>query len=50
MNLRDLSPLLPWAAFRTLCGLAIAFGAAAAVLSFLPDFDDPVRVRRPLPR
>jgi hypothetical protein len=27
------------------CGLAIVLGAAAAALSFLPDFDEPVRVR-----
>jgi hypothetical protein len=35
---------------RTLCALAIVGGASAAVLSFLPDFDEPVRMRRPLPR
>ncbi len=42
--------LLPGTAARLLCVLAVAGGTAAAVLSFLPDFDEPVRVRRPLPR
>jgi hypothetical protein len=42
--------LLPGTLARLLCVVAIAGGAAAAVLSFLPDFDEPVRVRRPLPR
>jgi hypothetical protein len=42
--------LLPGTAARLLCVIAVAGGAAAAVLSFLPDFDEPVRVRRPLPR
>jgi hypothetical protein len=42
--------LLPGTVARLLCVLAVAGGAAAAVLSFLPDFDEPVRVRRPLPR
>jgi hypothetical protein len=42
--------LLPGTATRQLCLLAVAGGVAAAVLSFLPDFDEPVRVRRPLPR
>jgi len=42
--------LLPGTATRLLCVFAVAGGAAAAVLSFLPDFDEPVRVRRPLPR
>jgi hypothetical protein len=42
--------LLPGTVTRLLCVLAVAGGAAAAVLSFLPDFDEPVRVRRPLPR
>jgi hypothetical protein len=44
-----ISPL-PGTVARLLCVLAVAGGAAAAVLSFLPDFDEPVRVRRPLPR
>ncbi len=35
---------------RALCVLAVVGGASAAVLSFLPDFDEPVRMRRPLPR
>jgi hypothetical protein len=42
--------LLPGTATRMLCVLAVAGGASAAVLSFLPDFDEPIRVRRPLPR
>jgi hypothetical protein len=42
--------LLPGTVTRLLCVLAVVGGAAAAVLSFLPDFDEPVRVRRPLPR
>jgi hypothetical protein len=42
--------LLPGNATRLLCVLAVAGGTASAVLSFLPDFDEPVRVRRPLPR
>ena len=42
--------MLPGTAARALCALAIAGGVAAAVLSFLPDFDEPVRARRPLPR
>jgi hypothetical protein len=36
---------LPGAAARAVCGLAIVCGATAAGLSFLPDFDEPVRVR-----
>ena len=36
---------LPATAARAACGLAIALGIAAAVLSFLPEFDEPVRVR-----
>lgn len=35
---------LPATAARAACGLAIALGIAAAVLSFLPEFDEPVRV------
>jgi len=42
--------LLPGSVARLFCVLAVAGGATAAVLSFLPDFDEPVRVRRPLPR
>ena len=42
--------LLPGTLTRVLCLVAVAGGASAAVLSFLPDFDEPVRVRRPLPR
>jgi hypothetical protein len=42
--------VLPAAGARALCALAIAGGIAAAALSFLPDFDEPVRARRPLPR
>jgi hypothetical protein len=42
--------LLPGTAARLLCVLAVAGGVSAAVLSFLPDFDEPVRVRTPLPR
>jgi hypothetical protein len=41
---------LPAVATRALCVLSVAGGAAAAGLSFLPDFDEPVRVRRALPR
>ena len=45
---------LPAVAARAVCGLAIVCGAAAAALSFLPDFDEPVRSRptgvRALPR
>jgi hypothetical protein len=37
--------VLPATAARAVCGLAIALGVAAAVLSFLPEFDEPVRVR-----
>jgi hypothetical protein len=36
---------LPGMLARAVCGLAIAAGVAAAALSFLPDFDEPVRVR-----
>jgi hypothetical protein len=36
---------LPAVLARTVCGLAIVCGAAAAALSFLPDFDEPVRAR-----
>lgn len=36
---------LPGVLARAVCGLAIAAGIAAAALSFLPDFDEPVRVR-----
>ena len=41
---------LPAMLARAVCATAIVAGAAAALLSFLPDFDEPVRVRRPLPR
>jgi hypothetical protein len=41
---------LPALLARVVCAVAIVAGAAAALLSFLPDFDEPVRVRRPLPR
>jgi len=45
---------LPATAARAACALAIAAGVAAAALSFLRDFDEPVRARplraRPLPR
>ncbi len=41
---------LPAVLARAVCAFAIVAGAAAALLSFLPDFDEPVRVRRPLPR
>ncbi len=34
---------LPGDAARAACGLALLLGAAAAGLSFLPDFDEPVR-------
>jgi hypothetical protein len=37
--------MLPGTAARAVCGLAIVCGAGAAGLSFLPDFDEPVRVR-----
>ncbi len=37
---------LPGTAARLLCGLALVCGGSAAVLSFLPDFDEPVRVAR----
>ncbi len=40
---------LPALLARTVCALAIVAGAAAALLSFLPDFDEPVRARRPVP-
>jgi hypothetical protein len=36
---------LPGALARAVCELAIVCGAAAAALSFLPDFDEPARVR-----
>jgi hypothetical protein len=36
---------LPATGARAACALAILLGAAAAVLSFLPEFDEPVRVR-----
>ncbi|HEY4347285.1 MAG TPA: hypothetical protein VGM80_06815 [Gaiellaceae bacterium] len=36
---------LPAFAARGVCALAIVCGAAAAALSFLPDFDEPVRGR-----
>jgi hypothetical protein len=36
---------LPGVLARAVCWLAIAAGVAAASLSFLPDFDEPVRVR-----
>ena len=42
--------VLPAIAARALCALAIVCGVAAAALSFLPDFDEPVRARRPLKR
>ena len=35
---------LPATLARAVCALAIVGGAAAAALSFLPDFDEPVRV------
>jgi hypothetical protein len=41
---------LPAVLARAVCAIAIVAGAAAALLSFLPDFDEPVSVRRPLPR
>jgi hypothetical protein len=45
---------LPGSGVRAVCALALVCGVAAAVLSFLPDFDEPVRVRapraRPVPR
>jgi hypothetical protein len=41
---------LPAMLARAVCAIAIVAGAAAALLSFLPDFDEPVRARRPLPR
>jgi hypothetical protein len=41
---------LPALLARAVCAIAIVAGAAAALLSFLPDFDEPVRARRPLPR
>jgi hypothetical protein len=37
---------LPDDAARAACALALVCGAAAGVLSFLPEFDEPVRVRR----
>jgi hypothetical protein len=37
---------LPAPAARAACGLALVCGVGAAVLSFLPDFDAPVRVTR----
>ena len=36
---------LPAPLARAVCGLAIVCGGAAVALSFLPDFDEPVRVR-----
>ena len=36
---------LPGNAARAVCGFAIAAGIAATALSFLPDFDEPVRIR-----
>jgi hypothetical protein len=41
---------LPAAGARAACEFAIVAGVAAACLSFLRDFDEPVRVLRPLPR
>ena len=41
---------LPAAGARAACAFAIVAGVAAACLSFLRDFDEPVRVLRPLPR
>jgi hypothetical protein len=41
---------LPGAFARAVCALAIAAGVAAAALSFLPDFDEPVRARIAVPR
>jgi hypothetical protein len=42
--------VLPGVVTRGLCGFALVAGVAAAILSFLPDFDEPVRRLRPLPR
>ncbi len=42
--------VLPGVVTRALCGFALVAGVAAAVLSFLPEFDEPVRRLRPLPR
>ena len=42
--------VLPGVVTRALCGFALVAGVAAAVLSFLPDFDEPLRRLRPLPR
>jgi hypothetical protein len=42
--------VLPGVVTRGLCGFALVAGVGAAVLSFLPDFDEPVRRLRPLPR
>jgi hypothetical protein len=39
---------LPAVLARAVCAFAIVGGGAAAVLSFLPDFDEPVRARRPV--
>ncbi len=33
---------------RAVCEIALVFGVAAAALSFLPDFDEPVRGSRAL--
>lgn len=41
---------LPAAGARAACAFAIVAGVAAACLSFLRDFDEPVPVLRPLPR
>ena len=37
---------LPALLARLVCGLALVCGAAGAVLSFLPDFDEPLQVAR----
>ncbi len=41
---------LPAAGARAACAFALVAGVAAACLSFLRDFDEPVRGLRPLPR
>ena len=42
--------LVPGTAARALCVVAIAGGVSAAAISFLRDFDEPVRVKRTPPR
>ena len=46
----DVISALPPVGARAVCAFALVAGVAAACLSFLRDFDEPLRVMRPLPR